>query len=80
MTLTQACDLIINADQAFVEHQQRCGLAPAALGATAEERLRASSQAGPAVCQQHQTLWDGQRRQSDTKVRQLLATLENKRL
>ena len=80
VTVDQACDLIINADQVFLEHQQKCGLAPAALGASAQERARAANAAGPVVYQQHQTIWDSQRRQSDSKVRQLLATLENKRL
>ncbi len=82
-TLIQACDLIIEADQAFAEHQQKCGLAPAPLGANVQERARvasAANSAGPAVYQQQQTIWDSQRRQSDTKVRQLLTTLDNKRL
>ncbi len=80
MTINQVCDLIINADQTFLDHQQKCGLAPVGPGASAQERARAASAGGSAAYQQQQTLWDSQRRQSDSKVRQLLATLDNKRL
>ena len=79
-TIDQACDLIINADQTFVDHQQRCGLAPADPGASAQERARSASTPNPPAYHQQQPLWDGQRRQSHSKGRQLLATLENKRL
>ena len=34
----------------------------------------------PGVYQQSQLIWDNQRLQADGKVRQLLATLENRRL
>ena len=77
VTLTQACDLIINADQAFADHQVKCGLAT---GTTPQERARAASAANAGAYQQQQTIWENQRRQADSKVRQLLATLENKRL
>ena len=79
-TIDQVCDLIIDADQVFVDHQQRCGLAPVSPGASVQERARAAGATGAAAYQQQQTLWDSQRRQADSKVRQLLATLENKRL
>ena len=45
MTLSQACDIIIEADQNFLEHQQKCGFAPAAQGASVQERARAASAA-----------------------------------
>ena len=80
ITLSQACDVIIEADQNFAEHQQKCGFAPAPAGASAQERARAASAAGPAVYQQQQTIWNSQRKLSDGKLRQLLATLDTRPL
>ncbi len=79
-TLTDACDVIIAADQAFAEHQERCGFAAPPPGPGAPARLRTSGPAPAIVLEQQQALWDNQRQQADGKVRQLLATLENRRL
>ncbi len=79
-TAAQACDLIIDADQAFADHQAKCGVAPAGAGATAPDRAWAASTPVANVYLQHQSLWDNQRQQADGKVRQLLAGLENRRL
>ena len=79
-TVTQACDLIIDADQAFAEHQVKCGFAPAGAGTTPQDRAWAASTPVANVYQQHQTLWENQRHQADGKVRQLLAGLENRQL
>ncbi len=80
VTITQVCDLIIDVDQAFAEHQEKCGLAPASAAAVVPGQVRVTGGPNPAVYQQRQTLWDNQRLQADSKVRQLLATLENRRL
>jgi hypothetical protein len=80
VTLTQVCDLIIDADQAFVDHQEKCGFTPAGTALNPGERPRPASAPGAAVYDAQQALWNNQRLQADSKVRQLLATLENRRL
>ncbi len=80
VTITQVCDLIIDADQAFAERQEKCGLAPAVTSASPQERTRVVNNPNPGAYQPSQVIWDNQRLQADTKVRQLLATLENRRL
>lgn len=79
-TLTQVCDLIINADQDFSERQGKCGLGQVGAGSTAPERARASAGPSAAAYQQQEPLWDGRRRQTDNDVRLKLASLENRRL
>ncbi len=79
-TVTQVCDVIIDADQVFAERQEKCGLAPAANGASPQERARTVNNQNPGAYQPGQVIWDNQRLQADSKVRQLLATLENRRL
>lgn len=80
VTATQVCDLIIDADQAFADHQERCGLVPPGTVTGPGERPRPVATPTAAAYEAQQSLWNNQRLQADSKVRQLLATLENRRL
>ena len=79
-TLNQVCDLIIDVDQQFRAKQGMCGLISVDSTISPQERIRAANGLNIAVYQQQEPLWDSQRRQTDGRVRQLLASLENHRL